>query len=98
MLAFKALDSALSNDIKKWFKDLLGETNVRSRGVAGWEPPIVCAKLLLAAPVCLDCCVFKGPGAPFAGPPNPQLVPLPNRIDTYQYISEKTENTIFWVS
>lgn len=52
------------------------ETYVKSRGVAGWEPPIVCAKLLLAAPVCLDC-VFGSPGAPFTGPPNAQLVPLP---------------------
>ena len=54
------------------------ETYVKSRGVAGWEPPIVCAKLLLAAPVCLDC-VFGSPGVPFTGPPNAQLVPLPLR-------------------
>lgn len=46
----------------------------RSKFAAGWEPPIVCAKLV--GPGCLD-----GPFAmvPF-GAPNPQLVPLPRAL------------------
>ena len=48
----------------------------RSSGVAGCDPPIVCAKLVAAVPVDLACW-FGRPGAPFATPPNAQLAPLP---------------------
>ena len=68
------------------------ETHVKSRGVAGWEPPIVCAKLLLDAPVCLDC-VFGSPGAPFTGPPNAQLVLLPLRNQPDQRTADRRQRT-----
>lgn len=64
-------------------------THVKSSGVAGWEPPIVCAKLLPAVPACRDC-VAGNPGAPFTGPPNPQLAPLPEMIQACQIVPHKT--------
>ena len=42
------------------------------KGVAGWEPPIVCAKLVIGCLVC----AFGRPGTPLLGAPNPQLVLL----------------------
>lgn len=57
----------------------MGNTYDRSKGVAGWEPPIVCAKLLLAAPVCLACTPVN-PGAPFTGAPYPHEAPLPSIV------------------
>ncbi len=52
-----------------------GETYDRSRDAAGGGPPIVCAKLVAPAPVCLGC-VDGNAETPF-GTPNPQLGPLP---------------------
>lgn len=48
----------------------------RSSGVAGCGPPIVCAKLLVGVPLCLDW-AFWSPGTPFVVVPKPQPVPFP---------------------
>ena len=45
-------------------------------GVAGWDPPIVCAKLVAPTIGCLAC-AFGRLGAPLLGAPKPQLVLLP---------------------
>ena len=55
-----------------------------SRGVAGWEPPIVCAKLVAADAFCLVCGLGRL-GAPFDVPPNAQLAPLPYRTINISY-------------
>ena len=44
--------------------------------MAGWLPPIVCAKLVGPVPACLDC-AFVRPEIPFVGPPKPQPAPVP---------------------
>ena len=54
----------------------LEPTYAMSNGVAGWDPPIVCAKLVAPTPCCLAC-TFERPGPPLAGAPKPQLVVLP---------------------
>ena len=55
-------------------------THDMSSGVAGWDPPIVCAKLLELVPSCLPC-KLGSPGAPFVvfAPPNAQVLLLPSR-------------------
>lgn len=54
-------------------------TYVKSRGVAGWETPIVCAKLVLANPICLACAVGN-PDAPFTGVLKLQVAPFPTEL------------------
>lgn len=54
---------------------LFTRTYAISNGVAGCDPPIVCAKLLAPTPGCLACAL--GRPVPFAGAPKPQLVVLP---------------------
>ena len=62
-----------------------------SRGVAGCEPPIVCAKLVAADAVCLVCGLGRL-GAPFDAPPNAQFAPLPYQTIQISYIDEASSN------